>query len=259
VRGYLDPRVTQCDEAESGEDALVMMHTAANAGSPYALVVLDYHMPDMDGIELAAAIRATPSLRSARLVMLTSAAAQRSAARRVEVDAHLTKPVRRASLLETVVAALDGAGEPRPAAEPAPERPAAPVVSTGRRVLVAEDNQVNQLVIGGMLAKRGYEADVVTTGRAALDALDRERHVAVLMDVQMPELDGMEATKQIRTREAGRCGRRTPVLALTANTLVEDRYAGFEAGMDGYLIKPLDRERLTEALAGIIPASHIAA
>jgi CheY-like chemotaxis protein len=81
----------------------------------------------------------------------------------------------------------------------------------------------------------------------------------ILMDVQMPELDGVEATKRIRMREAGRCGRRTPVLALTANTLVEDRYACFEAGMDGYLIKPLDRERLAEALAGITPAAHVAA
>ena len=78
------------------------------------------------------------------------------------------------------------------------------------------------------------------------------------MDVQMPQLDGIEATRQIRMREAGRGGRRTPVLALTANTLVEDRYAGFQAGMDGYLIKPLDRERLTEALAGIAPAAHLA-
>ena len=113
VRGYLDPRVTTCDEAESGQDALVMLHTAAGEGAPYALVILDYHMPGMDGVELAEAIRSTPSLRSARLIMLASATSERTPA----IDAYLTKPVRRAGLLEAVAAVL------APDAQAARDRP----------------------------------------------------------------------------------------------------------------------------------------
>ena len=131
-------------------------------------------------------------------------------------------------------------------------------------VLVAEDNEINALLTRSLLVRLGHRPVVATNGAMAVESWIAAESAGtpydlVLMDVQMPELDGMEATKQIRMREAGRGARRTPVLALTANTLVEDRYAGFEAGMDGYLIKPLDRERLTEALAGFIPASHIAA
>jgi PAS domain S-box-containing protein len=239
VRGYLDPRVTTCDQAESGEDALVMLHTAAGEGAPYEVVVLDFQMPGMDGLELARAIRSTPSLRSARLVMLASAVSERGEG----IDAYLTKPVRRAALLDAVASALAPAEHPRPAIEPQP--PATPPVAGGR-LLVAEDNPVNQLVIQGMLAKRGYSADIAATGREALEALDRERHVAVLMDVQMPELDGYETTRQIRAAEDG--GPRVPIIAMTAGALEGDREAALEAGMDDYLAKPLRPEALDAVL-----------
>ena len=238
VRGYLDPRVTTCDEAESGQDALVMLHTAANEGAPYALVILDYHMPGMDGIELAEAIRSAPSLRTARLIMLASATSDRTPA----IDAYLTKPVRRAGLLEAVAAVLAPDQRQRAAAEPEPERPA----PTGARVLVAEDNPVNQLVIQGMLAKRGMMADVVATGLEALEVLDRERHAAVLMDVQMPELDGYETTRRIRADEDG--SPRMPIIAMTAGALQGDREAALDAGMDDYLSKPLRPEALDAVL-----------
>jgi len=246
VRGYLGPRVAACDEAESGEDALVMLHTAANEGAPYALVIIDGTMPGMDGVDLVTAIRRTPSLRSARLLMLTSAATHRVVPRDVEVDAHLTKPVRRASLLETIAEVFDRGGRPRPLAEPAPRARRAPVAATGKRVLVAEDNPVNQLVIQGMLAKRGYEADLVTDGRAVLERLDPRRHAAVLMDVQMPELDGHETTRRIRAAENG--GERMPIIAMTAGALEGDRDAALEAGMDDYLAKPLRPEQLDAVL-----------
>jgi CheY-like chemotaxis protein len=131
-------------------------------------------------------------------------------------------------------------------------------------VLVAEDNEINALLTRSLLLRLGHRPVVAGNGAEAVDSWIAAESAGtpydvILMDVQMPQLDGIEATRQIRMREAGRGGRRTPVLALTANTLVEDRYAGFEAGMDGYLIKPLDRERLAEALAGIAPASHVAA
>ncbi|HEX5782769.1 MAG TPA: response regulator [Solirubrobacteraceae bacterium] len=239
VRGYLDPRVTTCDQAESGEDALVMLHTAAGEGAPYEVVVLDYHMPGMDGLELARAIRSTPSLRSARLVMLASAVSERDGG----IDAYLTKPVRRAALLEAVASALAPAEQPRPALEPEP--PAA-ATAAGGRLLVAEDNAVNQLVIQGMLAKRGYSADIVATGREALEALDRERHAAVLMDVQMPELDGYETTRRMRAAEDG--DPRVPIIAMTAGALEGDREAALDAGMDDYLAKPLRPDALDAVL-----------
>jgi two-component system, sensor histidine kinase and response regulator len=239
LRGYLDPRVMTCDEAESGEDALVMLHTAAGEGAPYALVVLDFHMPGMDGLELARAIRSTPSLRSARLVMLASAVTDRGEG----IDAYLTKPVRRAALLEAVASAVRPGGPRRPAVGPAQP---APAPAAAGRLLVAEDNPVNQLVIQGMLAKRGYAVDTVATGREALEALDRERHAAVLMDVQMPELDGYETTRRIRAAEDG--DPHVPIIAMTAGALEGDREAALDAGMDDYLAKPLRPEALDAVL-----------
>jgi PAS domain S-box-containing protein len=131
-------------------------------------------------------------------------------------------------------------------------------------VLVAEDNEINALLTRSLLLRLGHRPVVASNGEMAHESWIAAESAgtpydAILMDVQMPHVDGIEATKRIRMREAGRCGRRTPVLALTAITLVEDRYACFEAGMDGYLIKPLDRERLGEALAGIKPAARAAA
>jgi CheY-like chemotaxis protein len=145
-----------------------------------------------------------------------------------------------------------------------PAIPPAKVPERSLSVLVAEDNEINALLTRSLLLRLGHRPVVATNGEMAVESWIAAESAgtpydAILMDVQMPEVDGMEATRRIRMREAGRCGRRMPVLALTANTLVEDRYACFEAGMDGYLIKPLDRERLGEALAGVKPAARAAA
>jgi PAS domain S-box-containing protein len=134
----------------------------------------------------------------------------------------------------------------------------------GLSVLVAEDNEINALLMRSLLAKLGHCAVIATNGAEALESWLAAKSAGtpydlVLMDVQMPELDGIETTKRIRAREAGEPGRRTPILALTANTLVEDRYACFESGMDGFLIKPLDRDKLAEALAELTAARHLAA
>jgi len=131
-------------------------------------------------------------------------------------------------------------------------------------ILLAEDNEINALLMRTLLTRMGHQVVLTTNGEAALESwLAAESagmpYDLVLMDVQMPRLDGIEATRQIRAREAGQRVQRTPILALTANALVEDRYACFEAGMDGFLVKPLDRDKLAEVLAGLKPMHTLAA
>jgi CheY-like chemotaxis protein len=129
---------------------------------------------------------------------------------------------------------------------------------------VAEDNEINALLMRSLLGRLGHRAVITTDGEEALESWQAAKSAGtpydlVLMDIQMPRLDGIETTRRIRSLEAGMPGRRTPIMALTANTLVEDRYACFEAGMDGFLIKPLDREKLLEALTALAASRHIAA
>jgi PAS domain S-box-containing protein len=242
VCGYLRERAARPDEAASGRDALTKLHAAARAGEPYELVVLDCHMPEMDGIELTREIRATPRLRSARLLMLTSTGGDMEAAREAGVDGYLSKPIRRARLLETAAELLTGAPAERGAADTAQSAEAPETVPVRGRVLVAEDNPVNQLVITGMLAKRGYEADVVADGAAAVAGLRSGEHAAVFMDCQMPVLDGYEATERIRAGEAP--GARVPVIAMTAHAMDGDRERCLAAGMDDYMAKPVRAEDL---------------
>jgi two-component system, sensor histidine kinase and response regulator len=242
LRASLASRVTRCDEAESAEDALVLMHTAAGSGEPYELVVLDFHMPGMNGLELARAIRRTPRLRLARLVMLTSTTSSGAADEGV-VDAFLTKPVRRAVLLERV-SQVFAPREAAPAPEPVVQ--AAPPPEVAARVLVAEDNPVNQLVIQGMLDKRGYTCDIVANGHEALTQLARGVHAAVLMDVQMPELDGVETTARIRANEPD--DTHLPIIAMTASAMEGDRERFLAAGMDDYITKPLRPDQLDAVL-----------
>jgi PAS domain S-box-containing protein len=179
---------------------------------------------------------------------------------------YLVKPLRAASLAARLtsppeVAAPEIAGEPvietirQPAANPA---------AAGLSILVAEDNEINALLMRSLLGRLGHRAVITTDGEEALESWQAAKSAGtpydlVLMDIQMPRLDGIETTRRIRDLEAGLPGRRTPIMALTANTLVEDRYACFESGMDGFLIKPLDREKLSEALTALAASRHIAA
>jgi PAS domain S-box-containing protein len=177
--------------------------------------------------------------------------------------AYLVKPVRAASLAARL-AATPEVDAPLLADDLVDAETPAQKPARGLSVLVAEDNEINALLMRSLLTRLGHHTVIATDGAEALESWLAAKSAGtpydlVLMDVQMPELDGIEATKRIRTSEAGEPGRRTPILALTANTLNEDRYACFEAGMDGFLIKPLDREKLAEALAGLAASRHLAA
>jgi PAS domain S-box-containing protein len=181
---------------------------------------------------------------------------------------YLVKPLRAASLAARLAAAPEvtspDLGSDLSLAIIEPAMPRIEKSAPGLSILVAEDNEINALLMRSLLTRLGHHAVIAIHGEAALESWLAAKSAGtpydlVLMDVQMPRLDGIEVTKRIRAGEAGQPGRRTPILALTANALVEDRYACFEAGMDGFLIKPLDREKLEEAIAGLAAARHLAA
>ncbi|MGY8662071.1 ATP-binding protein [Bradyrhizobium sp. UFLA05-109] len=196
-----------------------------------------------------------------RLVLLTPATRHEPLS--PAFTGYLVKPLRAASLAARLSLTPEVAS-PELAPEPPAEASVAPsAVTRGLSILVAEDNEINALLMRSLLTRLGHRVVIATHGGAALESWLAAKSAGtpydlVLMDIQMPQLDGIEAAMRIRNHEAGEGGRRTPILALTANTLVEDRYACFEAGMDGFLIKPLDREKLEEALAGLAASRHLA-
>jgi PAS domain S-box-containing protein len=229
-------------------------------------VLLDHALGTSEVESLA---QAAKSLAAQRIVLLTLATRhewQSSSAS--ALTGYLLKPLRAVSLAARLLSMPD-ISAPHLAAEPAIE-PAettdAPAAARARglSVLVAEDNEINALLMRSLLGKLGHQAVITTNGEEAFESWLAAKSACtpydlVLMDVQMPELDGIETTKRIRKHEARAAAPRTPILALTANTLAEDRYACFEAGMDGFLVKPLDREKLADALAGLKISPHLAA
>lgn len=204
-----------------------------------------------------------------RIVMFTPATRQElQSSAPSAFTGYLVKPLRAASLAARLTATPEISAPSLVGETPMdpPEPVAAPVspASKGLSILVAEDNEINALLMRSLLSRLGHKVVITTNGEEALESWLSAKSAGspydlVFMDIQMPQLNGIETTKRIRTVEAGQAGRRTPILALTANTLVEDRYACFEAGMDGFLIKPLDRDKLAEAIAGLAASRHIAA
>jgi CheY-like chemotaxis protein len=176
---------------------------------------------------------------------------------------YLIKPLRAASLAARLATTPEIVA-PGLADDGAAMQPVEKPTAQGLSVLVAEDNEINALLMRALLTRLGHRTVIATNGEAALDSWLAAKTAGtpydlVLMDIQMPQLDGIEVSKRIRACEADEPGRRTPILALTANTLAEDREACFEAGMDGFLVKPLDRDKLAEAFAGLMPKRELAA
>jgi signal transduction histidine kinase/CheY-like chemotaxis protein/HPt (histidine-containing phosphotransfer) domain-containing protein len=244
--------------APGGPEALRAFAVAVESGAPFDLAILDLHMPDMDGLELAAAINADPPIASTPLVMLTSLGQRghAAAARAAGVAGYLTKPVRQAHLkrcLATVLApdtpSFDVIGERRPLVTRHTMIEARSHAQA--RILLAEDNLVNQRIAVKLLEKMGCRVDVVDNGRHALEALETTGYDLVLMDCQMPEMDGFEATRALRAREG--MGHHTPIIAMTANAMAGDRERCLDAGMDGYLTKPVRTDELTATVSQWLP------
>jgi two-component system, sensor histidine kinase and response regulator len=229
-------------EAASGREALSHLRRASERGDPFALVVTDVHMPEMDGFDLAQQIKQTAGLADLIIMMLTSGETrgdiQRS--RELGVSSHLMKPVRRTELRAAVAKALqeqpgsENQGEPAARVSPLSNRQ----TSARSRILLAEDNVVNQRLAVRILEKDGHSVVVAGNGKEALAALDRETFDLILMDVQMPEMDGLETTKAIRKDEMDK-HRHIPIVAMTAHAMIGDRDLCLAAGMDGYLSKPI--------------------
>ncbi|MGJ4941008.1 response regulator [Bradyrhizobium sp. HKCCYLS1011] len=217
------------------------------------------------GREMALAIGEAARHHATRRIVLVTPSTRHELQPSAPFTGYLVKPLRAASLAARLAGSPDVTAPPL--AEESvvePDVPTSASSSEGLSILVAEDNEINALLMRSLLTRLGHRVVIATNGEAALESWEAAKSAGtpydlILMDIQMPRLDGMEAAKRIRAQEASETGRRTPILALTANTLVEDRYACFEAGMDGFLIKPLDRDKLDEALAALAAARHVPA
>jgi CheY-like chemotaxis protein len=228
------------------------LRSAIERGDPYDVALVDLNMPAMDGLDLARAARADERISSVPLILLTSSGHRttQQEARDVGVAGYLSKPVRQAQLYGTLATALGRAADDRPA--PMVTAHTVREVRTRSRahVLVAEDNPVNQKVAARMLERAGYRVDVAANGREAVDALTRIRYHIVLMDCQMPEMDGFEATAEIRRRETGH---HIPIIAMTASATKADMERCFAAGMDDYISKPVNPDGLLRVLGRWTP------
>jgi PAS domain S-box-containing protein len=242
----------QNDCVESGEQALVILRQALVDKSPYQVAIVDMQMPGIDGLALIRRINADPQLAETRIILLTPFGKQISADefKSIHIAASCVKPVRQSALFDCLVHVLNRPAKTNGAHLSAPLlRTTADVPKRTERVLLAEDNTVNQKVALGNLAKLGYEADVVTNGIAVLEAIEGKKYDVILMDCQMPDLDGYQTTREIRQREKN-C-RHIWIIAMTANVMVGDREKCLAAGMDDYVSKPLRRADLDAALARV--------
>jgi signal transduction histidine kinase/CheY-like chemotaxis protein/HPt (histidine-containing phosphotransfer) domain-containing protein len=263
-RGMLEHQLTawgfDTETARDGEHALEVLRKAAAAQHPFRIALLDMEMPGMDGRQLAKAIRTVPMLKETALIMLTPLGSHVdvSQLRSAGLTDYVTKPVMPSELFDTIMRAIapvapDGTttGLDLRGIESGERHRFPRAKRRGIRILLAEDNEVNQEVAVQMLTKAGYRCDVVNDGRQAVEALQQTRYDAILMDCHMPEMDGLEATRVIRRSEqSGNTASRDeiPIIALTANAMQSDRQRCLDAGMSDYLSKPLNPIKLIETI-----------
>ena len=244
---------------DNGAGAIAELRRAIAAGNPYALLLVDQMMPEMDGFQLIEAIEKEAGLAPSAIMMLTSADRKSDAARcrELKIDSYVVKPVKSDELQCAIFAALGGAKPVRRILPQPPQKPAGSDVELRRplRILLAEDNPVNQRVALHILQKAGHSVVVVGNGRLALEMTGSEAFDLVLMDVQMPEMDGLEATAAIRSCEA-QTGGHLPIIAMTAHAMKGDRERCLEAGMDGYVSKPVQPAELLRVIKSHQPESQ---
>jgi two-component system, sensor histidine kinase and response regulator len=274
IEAYVSAWGMRAGSARNATQAVLLLEEAADEGEPFDLALLDFNMPGENGLQLAQRIAGTPRLRGTRLILLASTSATAADLEANGIHHRLEKPVTQSSLLDAMGTSLHAGlavadaeaavseGPDRPAGL-MPEAPAAGQASAlrreGGRVLIAEDNHVNRTYVERLLARSGHLVTVAVDGMQVLEAYDAGEYDLVLMDCQMPELDGYEATRAIRRREeqAGRA--RTPIVAMTAAATEDIRRKCLQSGMDDYLTKPLAGAELERALSRWLPAPARAA
>ena len=235
----------------SGAEALVALRTGAAAGQRFELVLTDINMPGMDGFGLVEAMRADAELADTTVIILTSGDRPNDASRaeKLAVSQRLLKPVKQSELFDAIAAAL-GMQVSEPEATSQEQTPA--LVRT-LKILLAEDSLVNQRLAVGLLERHGHDIVVANNGQEAMNALSQQSFDLVLMDVQMPELDGLEATRRIRHREQQAGNGHVPIIAMTAHALKGDRERCLAAGMDEYVAKPIRERQLLAAIRAVLP------
>jgi CheY-like chemotaxis protein/HPt (histidine-containing phosphotransfer) domain-containing protein len=237
---------------ESGRQALTQLEQARAQGQPFVLVLLDAHMPEMDGFTVATHIQQDPALAGTTILMLSSTdlAGDAARCREVGIACHLMKPITQAELWDAILTAL---GSVTHAVQPTIPPPVEQGNRQSLRILLVEDNLVNQRVALRILEKQGYTVVVVGDGKAALTTLAQVSFDLVLMDIQMPVLDGLAATAAIRVQERTQ-GTHVPIIAMTAHAMRGDHEQCLAVGMDGYVTKPIKAADLTAAIAQLLPA-----
>ncbi|MEH6580839.1 MAG: YfiR/HmsC family protein [Halioglobus sp.] len=231
----------------SGDEALAELERAESAGQTFALALLDVMMPNMDGFELASRIRLRPAQQEVRILMLTSAGHGNTdrECEKLDISRVLLKPTKQSDLLIAITNALGVTGD-----TPDTNTEGLPIELLPRRILLVEDNPVNQKVAVELLGRRGHSVEVANNGAEAVEAVANQTFDVVLMDVHMPVMDGLAATRLIREREQA-SGGHLPIVALTAGATVEDRDNSRAAGMDDFLTKPFRAEQLYSAVEGV--------
>jgi CheY-like chemotaxis protein len=240
---------------EAGPTALAAMEKACKEGSPFDLVITDCMMPEMDGFELAERINNTPELATSTVIMLTSTGERGDGSRCVKlgIAAYLMKPIKQSELFFTICKVLQ---KTAPGADRTSLITRHTIRESKRRlhILLAEDNLVNQKLAVKILERMGHSVSVAANGKRAIETLENGEFDLVLMDVQMPEMDGLEATRLIRESEKT-TGSHVPIMAMTAYAMKEDEARCLEAGMDGYVSKPIDTQGLFETIENLFEAA----
>ena len=242
-------------EAATGKSALTKMKSAEKEGTPFKLVLVDYFMPGMDGFELSEKIKQDSKLNATKIIMLSSAGTRGDSARcsNLGITAYLPKPVNQSDLLDAILLSFE---------EPKKIKKTQPLITQhslresrkGYKILLAEDNPINQKVALYLLQRQGHQVKIANNGEEVLKSIKNDKFDLILMDIQMPKMDGLKATATIRLQEK-KSKLHIPIIAMTAHTLKGDREKCLEAGMDDYLSKPVNPDKLKKAIAGVMKKS----
>jgi two-component system, sensor histidine kinase and response regulator len=252
LEGYLKNWGCSCDTAKSGEMALSLLTAVAKVGAPFDLIISDLRMPEMDGAELGRRIKNDPALKDTIMIMLTSQGLRGDATmmKKIGYAAYLTKPIRRSQLFDCLAMTFGTqTNKPKGAQHPIITRHTLTEAQKSKiRILLAEDNLINQKLALRLLEKFGYRAEAVANGREAVKALETTSYDLVLMDVQMPEMDGFEATRTIRNPNSKVRNHEIPIIAMTAHAMKGDRTRCLKEGMDDYVSKPIQPQQFLDTI-----------